>query len=94
MDAIVERKAARNPDAVEQAASLARQYVDQNELREAFRKVWRRRDLIFATIIVLSALTLVSLVEMTPLYTGSVSIIIDPRLNSMSLLLKRSAATP
>jgi capsular exopolysaccharide synthesis family protein len=56
-----------------------RQFVDQNELREAFRKLWRRRHLIFATMAILSTLALIALIEATPRYTGAVSIMIDPR---------------
>ncbi len=78
MDALVDSKGALTPDPG-QPPSLARQYVDQNELREAFRKLWRRRDLVFATIVVASVLTLLALMQMTPLFTASVSIIIDPR---------------
>lgn len=59
--------------------SPIRQYLDQNELREAFRKVWRRRNLVFVTMLVLSVLTLIILIEIPPRFTGSVAIIVDPR---------------
>ena len=65
-------------DAIE-AASPVRQYLDQNELRETFRKLWRRRNLVFATMIILSVLTLIILIEITPRYTGAISVIVDPR---------------
>jgi capsular exopolysaccharide synthesis family protein len=65
-------------DALEGAKAI-QSYLDQNELREAFRKVWRRRKLVFATMTIMSTLTLVVLVEVTPRYTGAASVIVDPR---------------
>lgn len=78
MNKISVRDEAPHSDVIE-AASPIRQYLDQNELREAFRKIWRRRNLVFATMAVMSTLTLIVLIEITPRYTGSVAIIVDPR---------------
>ena len=54
-------------------------YLDQNELREAFRKLWRRRNLVFVTILLLSALTFIVLIEMKPRFSGTVALLLDPR---------------
>ena len=54
-------------------------YHDQNELREAFRKLWRRRGLIFATMAVLISLGGVRLSQIAPRYEATAMILIDPR---------------
>ena len=59
--------------------SPLRKYLDQNELREAFRKIWRRRNLVFAVMAFLSTLTFIILIEVPPRYTGSASLLLDPR---------------
>jgi capsular exopolysaccharide synthesis family protein len=58
-------------------------YLDQNELREAVRKIWRRRVLILATMAFVTALGAVRLYQIPPRYVASTMLIIDPRPNSV-----------
>jgi len=54
-------------------------YTDQNELREAFRKLWRRKRIVFVTMIVLTTLALVAMIVIAPRYTAVSAVLIDPR---------------
>ena len=78
MNKIALKEPGLQPDAVEAVAPV-RQYLDQNELREAFRKLWRRRNMVFSTMVILMTLTLIFVLQATPRYTGSVSVMVDPR---------------
>lgn len=68
-----------SPATMIDAVSAFQQYLDQNELREAFRKLWRRRNLVFITMALLSVLTLIILVETRPRFTGTAMVLVAPR---------------
>lgn len=54
-------------------------YRDQNEIREVFRKIIRRKRIVFATMFVLTFLALVAQLVMAPLFTATSVVMIDPR---------------
>jgi succinoglycan biosynthesis transport protein ExoP len=54
-------------------------YIDNNELRETFRKIWRRRGLIFGIMLFLMTLATIELFQIPPTYTATAEVIIDPR---------------
>jgi uncharacterized protein involved in exopolysaccharide biosynthesis len=49
------------------------------ELREMLRKLWRRRRIIIGTVVILTALALIVTLQMTPIYTSTASVMIEPR---------------
>jgi capsular exopolysaccharide synthesis family protein len=60
-------------------SAFALQYLDRNELRETARKLWRRQRLIFGTSIFLTLLAMIVIFTLTPRYTATVLIMLDPR---------------
>ncbi len=54
-------------------------YRDQNEIREVFRKIIRRKRIVFATMFFLTALAVVAMLAMAPRYSASSVVMIDPR---------------
>jgi succinoglycan biosynthesis transport protein ExoP len=58
-------------------------YLDSNELRETFRKLWRRRGMIFGITVVLMTLATIELFQIPPTYTAMAQVIIDPRSSRM-----------
>jgi exopolysaccharide transport family protein len=56
-------------------------YIDQNELREIFRKLWRRRILILTVTAFLTALGALRLVQIPPTYVATTMLIIEPHSN-------------
>ncbi len=61
---------------------LAAQYspsMEDVDLREVLRKIWRRKGIIFATVVVLTTLTGIALFQMTKLYTAETLVMIETR---------------
>ena len=56
-------------------------YLDQNELREIFRKLWRRRVLILTVTAFLTALGALRLSQIPPSYVATTMLIIEPHSN-------------
>lgn len=49
------------------------------ELREMLRKLWRRRRLIIGTVVTLTVLALIVTLQLTPRYTATASVMLEPR---------------
>ena len=49
------------------------------ELREMLRKLWRRRRIVIGTVVTLTVLALIVTLQLTPRYTATVSVMIEPR---------------
>ncbi|HEB79616.1 MAG TPA: hypothetical protein ENI79_03980, partial [Rhodospirillales bacterium] len=49
------------------------------DLRELFRKLWRRKGIIFSTTVFVTILTTIIIFQMVKLYTSSANVLIEPR---------------
>lgn len=54
-------------------------YFDQNEIREAARKVWRRKRLIAGVAGILTVMSALIVLQIHPLYKAAAMIMVDPR---------------
>lgn len=52
---------------------------EEIDLRELFRKLWRRKGLIFGTMMLLTVLAIIVLFQIAPLYTAQTYVLIEPR---------------
>ena len=53
------------------------------DLRDLFRKIWRRKKVLIGTILVVMVATLVIVSQLTPRYTSVAQVMIDPRQNNV-----------
>ena len=53
--------------------------IDEVDLRELIRKLWRRKGIIIGTAVLLTVLSTIILFLITPLYTGETYVLIEPR---------------
>lgn len=53
--------------------------LEEVDLRQLFRKLWRRKSLIFGTVMFMTVLAVIILYQITPLYTGETYVLIEPR---------------
>lgn len=60
-------------------AAVVPLYLDRNELRETARKLWRRQRLILGVTVFLTLFLTVVIFALTPRYTATVLIMLDPR---------------
>ena len=61
-------------------------YRDQNEIREVWRKIIRRKRIVLATMFFLTALAIVAMLAAAPLYTTASIVMIDPRQSKVANL--------
>jgi succinoglycan biosynthesis transport protein ExoP len=54
-------------------------FAEEIDLRDLFQKLWRRKGLIFGTVMFMTVLTIIILFQLTPLYKAQTSVLIEPR---------------
>jgi len=81
MNAPLKERLAIEDKAQRFAALLRSEDEDGIDLREVLRKLWRRKNLVLGTIVTLTVLAAVIVLQVTPRYTASAFVMIDPREN-------------
>ncbi len=79
MDKIVQKGIAPAERTEEAFFAQSPAFLEEVDLRELFRKIWRRKGLIFGTVTFLTVLAVIVLFQITPLYTSKTFVLIEPR---------------
>jgi polysaccharide biosynthesis transport protein len=74
-----ETSALAEPSVRGAAAAMATLPLPEIDLRELLRLLWRRRWLMGGTVVIVMAAALVTLSQLTPRYTATAQVMIDPR---------------
>ena len=79
MDALDSEGAA--PAVKGEGALFARSYqsLEEFDLRQSVRMFWRRKGVIFSTVMALTGLTAIIVFQLTPQYTAQTLLMIEPR---------------
>jgi succinoglycan biosynthesis transport protein ExoP len=79
MAALNNAPAGAKPDDASPFRRLVSMNNDEFDLQEVFRILWRRKSLIIATVVLLTAIAALVVLQITPLYTATVNVMIDTR---------------